>query len=288
MVEGIFNNKLSDVSTTSLLTLYCHGKETKSKNPILQDNKAVELIEKLNPELSKLDNNLYRDLVKNKLDRKLVAYITLRAKKYDEYAKEFLQRSPEGVIVNIGCGLDTRFQRIDNGKLIFYDLDLPPVISLKKKLLPSSDRYNFLPYSVLNYEWMEQLDRWRDRPFLFMAEGVFMYLQDRDVKSLVLKLQEEFSGSELICEVFNSFWLQKPQKKIIDIVLQGKLHIGKEATFNFGIRDSKEMEKWRSGIEFIEEWYCLDEPEKKLGLLRFVKHIEIFRKTLWSVRYKLN
>ncbi len=50
-------------------------------------------------------------------------------------------------------------------------------------------------------------------PFLFMAEGVFMYLDGKDVRSLVLKLQETFPGSELVCEVVNSLWLRTSVKK---------------------------------------------------------------------------
>jgi len=50
-------------------------------------------------------------------------------------------------------------------------------------------------------------------PFLFMAEGVFMYLDRKDVLSLVLKLQETFRGSELICEGVNSLLLRSSLKK---------------------------------------------------------------------------
>lgn len=121
-----------------------------------------------------------------------------------------------------------------------------------------------------------------------MAEGVFMYLDQEDVHSLILKLQSEFPGSELVCEVFNSLWLRKPLKSLMNYKMQHQLHMGKDATFHFGIRDSKEMEKWHAGIQFLDDWSYFDSEEKKLGVLKLFRNIEILRKTQWTVHYKLN
>ncbi len=66
-----------------------------------------------------------------------------------------MQRFPDGVIVNIGCGLDSRFLRIDTGKGIFYDLDLPEIIEIKKDFFDETSRYHLIASSVLDYGWME-------------------------------------------------------------------------------------------------------------------------------------
>ncbi|NEQ85504.1 MAG: class I SAM-dependent methyltransferase [Moorea sp. SIO2I5] len=304
-IPKLLNTQISDVAATSLLTLYCHALEIKSKDPILDDPLAVEITDKLNPELSQSDNKLYQRLAKGKVEKNVVVHVAMRAKRYDDYVRNFLERSHQrcsavlgvspmsdciknGIVVNIGCGLDTRFHRIDNGKVILYDLDLPEVIAVKKKLLPETDRYRFIPCSVLNYEWMEAIKELNADSVLFMAEGVFMYLEEEEVKSLVLKLQSTFPGCELIAEFFNAAWLKQPLRGIINIKLQRDLQFGKDATFKFGIRDSKDLEAWNPGIEFLDDWFYLDEPEKKLGLLRVFKDIPFFRKILWTARYKLN
>ena len=121
-----------------------------------------------------------------------------------------------------------------------------------------------------------------------MAEGVFMYLHREDVQSLILKLQSKFSGSELVCEVFNSIWLKKPLKKIMDFKMQKELHLGKDATFHFGIRNSKEIEEWHDGIELLDDWSYFDSDEKKLGLIKMFGKIEFLRKIQWTVHYRLN
>jgi O-methyltransferase involved in polyketide biosynthesis len=277
---------IGDVASTSFITLYCHALETLSDNPILPDPKSVEIMTELNKTLSRSQNPLDRTLVAGTLDRRLVIHIAIRAKKYDEYARDFLERSPDGVIVNIGCGLDSRFLRIDNSRVVFYDLDLPEITAIKKVFFTTTERYHLISSSVLDFDWMAKV-RQHKGPFLFMAEGVFMYLDGKDVRSLVLKIQEKFRGSELVCEVVNSIWLKSPLRKILEYKLQREMHMGKEATFRSGISDSREMEQWHSGIQFLDEWSYFDSEEKKLGLLRVLKHIELIRKTQRTVQYLL-
>jgi methyltransferase (TIGR00027 family) len=279
--------KIGDVAATSFVTLYCHAIESQSKDPILDDPKAVEITHELNKILSASKNRLNKNLVKGKLKKELVIHIAIRAKQYDKYVGDFLKNSPDGIVVNIGCGLDSRFLRIDNGRVIFYDLDLPEVIEIKKQFFEENERYHFISSSVLDHEWMSIVAKHKG-PFLFMAEGVFMYLNQEDVHSLILKLQSEFPGSELVCEVFNSLWLRKPLKRLMNYKMQHQLHMGKDATFHFGIRDSKEMEEWHDDIQFLDDWSYFDSEEKKLGVLKLFRNIEIFRKTQWTVHYKLN
>lgn len=277
---------IADVAATSFVTLYCHAIETRSKKPLLSDPKSVEITTELNKTLSLSDNTLDMALVNGTLDRRLVVHIAIRAKKYDDYVRDFLQRFPEGVVVNIGCGLDSRFLRIDNGRVVFYDLDLPEIIEIKKDFFLETGRYHFVASSVLDTGWMEVVCQ-NKGPFLFMAEGVFMYLDGNDVRSLVLKIQKKFPGSELVCEVVHSFWLRPWLKKLLDFKMQQELHLGKDATFRSGISSGREMEKWHSGIQLLDEWSYFDADEEKLGWLRLFKHIEFLRKIQWTVHYRL-
>lgn len=162
---------LPNVAETALLTFYCHVVESQTSDPILMDEKAVEVSRQLNPLLANSSRSFLRNLAKGKVKKELVVHINLRAKKYDEYANSFLRESPNGVIVNIGCGLDSRFQRIDNGRMIYFDLDLPEMIQFKKQFYKETDRYHFIAVSVLDYVWMDQVAKVEKQPVLFMAEG---------------------------------------------------------------------------------------------------------------------
>ena len=96
--------------------------------------------------------------------------------------------------------------------LIWYDLDFPEVIDIKKHFFKETDRYHFISSSVLDFEWMEKIKPF-NKNILFIAEGLLMYLHEEEVKDLVLKLQKTFPGCQLACEVVNSF------------VVRGKLYI---------------------------------------------------------------
>lgn len=279
--------EISDVAATSFVTLYCHAIESQSKDPILNDPKAVEITQELNKILSGSTKRLDRDLVQGNLDKQLVIHIAIRARQYDQYVRDFLEHAPDGVVVNIGCGLDSRFLRVDNGRVIFYDLDLPELIDIKRQFFEEHERYHFISSSVLDYEWLSIVSK-HAGPFLFVAEGVFMYLHKEDVQSLILKLRAQFPGAELVCEVVNSLWLIKPLKRIVNFKMQKELHLGKDATFHFGIRDSREMEKWHEGIELLDDWSYFDSDEKKMGVIKLLGKIEFLRKTQWTVHYRLN
>jgi len=285
MPKAVLN--ISDISATSLITLYARAQESQTANPILHDPQAVTITKLLTPELAESPHRYHQDLAKGHIDPRLVVHIALRAKQFDWYTNQFLQKQPDGVVVNIGCGFDTRFYRVNNGQFTLFDLDFPTVIAVKQQLLSPTERYHFVASSVLNLEWLTHLKAFKDHPILFLAEGVFMYLSELEVKNLICTLQAAFPGSELVCEMFNAFWLKQPFKWMIDYKLQKALQFGQEATFKFGIKDGRELEQWYPGLTFLDEWSYVDEPEERLGNLKYMKHIPLLRKTQWTVHYQL-
>jgi len=174
--------KITGVSETLFLPLYSRAIESQTKDPIINDQKSVEIVNHLDKIFSKSNSKLHKMLFNRKLSKEYVVRIALRTKKFDEYVSDFLSKNPNGVIVNIGCGLDTRFYRIDNGKVEWYDIDLPQVIELKKHFINENDRYHFISSSLTDYSWMDILFQNKGRPFMFIAEGVFRYLHENEVK----------------------------------------------------------------------------------------------------------
>jgi methyltransferase (TIGR00027 family) len=287
---GIMSNKLialSDVSETGLLTFYCHVIESQNPDPILFDEKALEIAKQLSPILAGSSSASLRNLAEGKIKDNLVVHINLRAKKYDEYARVFLAKNPKGVIVNIGCGMDSRFHRIDNGQMTCYDLDLPEVIQFKKQFVKETDRYHFIGASVFDHAWMDLVAKTK-KPVLFMAEGVFMYLDGAKVKDLVLTMQSRFPGSELVCEVVKEAFTRPPWNKMVAMKMNKQLGVGTEAAFIFGIKNSRELETWHSGIKFLDEWSYFDSGHPRLGWMSAMGKIKSLRNTQYTVHYRLN
>jgi methyltransferase (TIGR00027 family) len=279
--------QLWDVSETGLLTLYCRAIESQSRAPILVDTKAVEIANRLRPVLEVSDRAGLRRLAEGKINKTLAVHIALRGKKYDDIARDFIRRNPNGVIVNLGCGLDSRFFRLDDGRMLFFDLDLPEMIECKLQFFEENERYRMIGVSVYEMDWMNQVAVVGKRPVLFMAEGLFMYLDPGKVRALVSALQSRFPSSELVCEVFNRFWLNPLMNWMIRSKLQDNLKIGSQAAFSFGVSDSHEMENWSPGIRLLEEWCYFESNHAKLGALKYMGKIKSMNRIQWTVHYLL-
>lgn len=281
---------LTDVSETLLIPLYSRAFETQSKNPLIIDQKAVDITTHLNALFATSTNPLHRQLAKGKvrrrLNKKLTAFLALRCRRFDRYCQEFLQRFPQSVIVELGCGLSSRFFRIDDGKVEWYDLDLPEVIAVRKLFFPQTPRTHLITSSVLDFQWMDLLSPGHMH-VLFIAEGLLMYLHEAEVKGLVLELQRRFPGCELVCEMENSFVIKALQKERWRKKFQRDHHLGPDVTMHFGIRDGRDLETWGAGIRFLDEWTIFDDHEKKLGWMNLFRFSKKLRKAQWIVHYRL-
>lgn len=278
---------LSGVEETALLTVYARAIESQSEDPILKDERIEALVQRLDPLLEKTDSKMAKVLLRRSIDPRITIHMPIRAKKYDAYAAEFLEKHPAGVIVNLGCGLDTRFFRIDNGQVQFFDLDLPEMIALKRGLLEKHERYQLIGQSVLDFTWMDGIAE-LERPVLVLAEGIFMYLPEEKVKALVLELQRRFPDSELVCELTNRTWVEGFWGKMAGAKMKQRFKMTEEAGFKFGVSSADELETWGEGIEFLERWFYMDDNHPKLGLMRIFRKMKIFRDAQFTAHFKLH
>jgi O-methyltransferase involved in polyketide biosynthesis len=60
---------------------------------------------------------------------------------------------------------------------------------------------------VLEDAWLDTVSAHRQRPFLFLAEGVFQFFEEAQVKSLVLTLRDRFPYAELVFDAYTPFEL---------------------------------------------------------------------------------
>lgn len=279
------NINLNEVSETAFLTLQCHALDAQSPKPYLNDTSAVHTMDILNTYFSESKRSLHKNLLKNKVKSSLIAHTSLRAKKYDQYIRSFLDQFPEATVVNIGCGLDNRFERVDNGKISFYDLDLPDIINIKRQIFPEKNRYTQISQSVFDFNWIDKI---KNDHVILVAEGVFMYCKESDVKALFLKLQEKLNNPEIVFEVFSSKWLTGWRKGITEFKLKKELKFGEGASYQFGIPDSETIESWGKGMKLLDEWSYLDSEELNSGMMKLLRKNEAMRKVQWTVHYKLN
>jgi O-methyltransferase involved in polyketide biosynthesis len=274
----------SGVSETLLVALYLRAKESQRPDALLKDEKAVALVKKISDD-GLYDFNRMKSLHLTEANELVVI---LRNREFDRYARDFLRRRPDAVAVHIGCGLDSRFERVAerNGQLEWYDLDLPHVIDLRRQLIGGEGEcYRLLGCSVLEDAWLEVVSAHGRRPFLFLAEGVFMYLERAQVKSLVVSLREHFPGAELVFDAYSPIHLLVSNLQTARFGLQ----------INWGIWHGQEIERWgepstslrAGGVCLLDEWSYLDAPEPRVARLRWLSLIESLFRTMRIYHFQL-
>ena len=113
----------------------------------------------------------------------------------------YLQDHPNAAVVNLGCGLDDTFSKIDNGECKGYNIDLPDVIKVRNDLLPAGERETNLACDLNDYSWMDGIDA--SGGAVFFAAGVFYYFKTEDVKKLFQSMAERFPGGVLVFDSCN-------------------------------------------------------------------------------------
>jgi len=268
MPEKIIQN-LDGISRTLLMTLYARAREAQRPDAMLKDEQAVEMVNQIQGDFSRL-----------KMQRHDEIAIIMRMRKFDTYVRDFLTRNPNAVVVHIGCGLDTRFERVDNGFVEWFDLDLADVIDLRKKLLSfSGDRYHLLAASVFEDGWLNEVSQYKPRSFMFIAEGVLPYFTEAQVKVLVLKLLEHFPGSELVCDAHTPFVIWADNLQLA--------HAKVKARLQWSIKQGKDLESWSEGIKLLDEWNYYEDDEPRLKAYRWARHIPGIAKSSGVFRYRL-
>jgi len=230
--------ELGSVQETLLFALWCRAKESKKDKPYLLDPKASEIVHRLDYDFGRMDKAISEYIV-------LVSNITCRY--CDDAIKRFIADHPRATVVNIGAGLDTTLYRVDNGVLRWYDLDLPDVIDLRKRLMPETDRSQCIARSVFDFAWFDDIGAPQDGLFMF-ARGVLCYLETPDLKRLFSTLAVRFPGAEMMFNSYNSMgrW--------------GGNHLAvkragiRDAPLKWAIPRAAELTRWDRRIEVIDEW----------------------------------
>jgi O-methyltransferase involved in polyketide biosynthesis len=227
---------LKEEMETLLIPLY--GKAQMSRKGLFQDREAEEAVAQIDYDFSKLH-----------IQEKTQVMLSIRGALIDDYAAGYLKEHPGGTAVYLGCGLDARQRRIGAEAGLWYDLDFPEVIGIKKQLYEETAQYKYIPSSVTEWGWMDRVET-NGRPVLVVAEGLFMYLSGEDVKSLIIRLRDNFKDIILIFDAYSALTARQakhhPSLKKTGAVIQ------------WGVDTPGEIEAFGSGISHLKTLYLTD------------------------------
>ena len=174
----------------------------------------------------------------------------LRAKWFDDRCRQFFKANPNGLGVALGAGLDTRFQRLNEGAIRWVDLDLPEVTDLKCRFVKVTENYRVLACDVTDPAWIDQIGWRAGLPLILTAEGLLMYLAPQDVRNLFREVAMHFSSGKAPFSFL--FDYASPL-----LVLNSRFHpalMHTEARFRWGLAGAEAIRLFDPRYNIIEDY----------------------------------
>jgi methyltransferase (TIGR00027 family) len=219
------------VEWTNLVTLYLRAYESRSRRPILGDHIAAEAVDRIDYDFKRIH--------RTSLPASNQYLVALRAKQLDDWCAAFLARHADAVVLHLGCGLDGRgFRLAPPPSVLWFDLDQPAVIELRRRLYDDTDSYRMIGSSVTDPQWLDHIPT--GRPTLVVAEGLLMYLQESEVRQLLERLTDRFDSGELLFDTLSAL-----APRLSKVLTRGII--------TWGIRDARDIETWNPRLRFLEQ-----------------------------------
>lgn len=234
--------QLQGVAETLLPVLYSRVVESRLADAIFQDPIAIEWVSQIDYDFSKFERSEQNNLG-----------VAIRTEILDDYARAFISEHPQATVVNVAAGLDTRFFRMDNGQLRWYELDFPEVIAVRRQLMTETERHQCIAGDALDRAWLSQISH--QGKVLFIVEGLLMYFTEAQVQQFLRNVADAFPSAELLLEVIGVSQAQRTH--LNDAISQTN------ASFKWGIRDVEMMAQWHPTLNYLEDTSIYDRYEAR-------------------------
>lgn len=249
------NTTLKGVPETMLLTLYARANYSKKRQKLFYDKKSLEIARRLNYDFSAAHS-----------DEALNSLTISRTVLIDNLVKDFIKQNPYATVINIACGLDTRFFRVDNGLINWYDIDLKETIDIRKHFFENSGRQKMIAASAMDESWTYYIDNPKGK-VLVLIEGLSMYLNDLSIRKIFSIIHQNFPDAEVFMEIMPKKHVEQNFYKSVKAA---------NASFSWGINSGNDIDL--NGFTWDAD-YSVNLVMKKMGVkYRFLSYIPYYNK----------
>jgi O-methyltransferase involved in polyketide biosynthesis len=243
---------LHDIPATLLIPLWYRAAESARRDAIVRDPHAQRIARAVDFDFTPLC-----DAPGGRLTQVGVANRTLLI---DRAVRGFLGGHPGATVLNIGCGLDARFLRLDDGLVRWIDLDVAESIALRRRFFAElTPRYRMVVGSLLEDDWIGALDIDAAAPLLVLIEGTLMYFSEADVRRLIVRLIDRLPVRAFCLEVAGPLMLRR-----VHPILR---RLGMAQRFGWGTRNFTALAAWHPRLTLAAVGSIWDLNRRRFGAL---------------------
>jgi len=261
---------LGPVQETLMLPLWARARETEKDNPIVCDPYAKNIVESIDYDFTQIEEGHMAEHQ---------GVWAIRAYNFDNIIEAFLANNSRAAVVNIGAGLDTTFQRVDDGSVLWINIDLPDVAAMRQKLIrekliPDLEREMTIAKSIFDFTWIDDISRWtKGRSILFMAAGVLMYFDAQEVGILFRKLADTYPLSHVIFDSMSWLPAWGSNKEIKKIMKNSEMN--SSTLIKWHLKKASGLRKWVDTIKIVDEYPMLSKVPSRN---------DFTKKQIWQIK----
>ncbi|UMT80729.1 class I SAM-dependent methyltransferase [Staphylococcus roterodami] len=255
-----------------LIPLAARSMENKNSEPIIFDEFSKKIYNSVNYSLEYISHSSTTQ-----------TGICIRSFILDNIVKSFITQSINPLIINIGCGLDTRYKRLhlDMHKISWIDIDVPEAIEIRRHFFDETNDYKMIAKSMLDLEWISMVQKEalydENQEILVIFEGVLMYFDATVIKELLEQISRSFSINQL------SFAIEFCSKTISNNTQHHKSvsKLRSKPKFKYGYNNLSELNSiFSQELKITNEFNYFDYFHKRWGLFGLFRLIPFFKKRL--------
>lgn len=133
----------------------------------------------------------------------LAYYMGMRSAVFDGWVREKLAQNKAAVVLHLGCGMDSRCNRVGTENAMWFDVDFPEVIAERRKYYQETDHYRMIASDVICPDYLKMLPQ--NAAAIVVMEGISMYLQPAELRAVLQNLTTHFSSVSLLMDCYTTF-----------------------------------------------------------------------------------
>ncbi len=160
-------------------------------------------------------------------------------------AKKYIEKHPKATVVNIGAGLDSLFDDIDNGLITYISLDFEEVIERRNQYFETTDRNYNIAASMTDIKWMDKVPFSKENGIIFLAAGVIYYIDVEEVKEVVKQMSKRFKGGVFTFDMESPKYIKMSERMV-------KKKGVSDAPMIFLLENPYEIKSWSDDIKSVK------------------------------------